>query len=132
VIYHSFRTPQALLLNEILKGEKHSKALLPHPHSSILKGTPIVNPHELQHFDKQDFSTFKSMVLLMGLPIQDIDEYISKVWGLFKCIQNENHSVHCRILLTLFFNLKLSFIKTKTPETLKAERDFSETTDDIV
>jgi hypothetical protein len=87
------------MLNDILKGDVPSKKVIPVSNSSILKGISTVNPHELGPSEQKDFSILKLIVLLIGLPVQDMDEYISKVWGQFLEIKNLNSFVHCTVFI---------------------------------
>jgi hypothetical protein len=48
--------------------------------ASILKASRVVDPNALDHSQRKDFAAIKSAVLLMGLPMDQVDEYISKVW----------------------------------------------------
>ena len=82
------------MLDRIL-GIKSKKSLksIDIPPISILKGAPIVHPRSLEFNAQRDFSAFKSIILLMGLPIKQIDDFMSRLWEQFEEIKRLNETL---------------------------------------
>lgn len=61
---------------------------------SILKGAPQIDPASLNPSQERDFSALKAAVMLMGLPIGQIDDYMSRLWQQYQEIGRLNKTVH--------------------------------------
>ena len=79
--YAPFRLPQHKMLDGILgtkqtKNKEKDKKIKCSSVFSILKGAPQVDPASLNPSQERDFSALKAAVMLMGLPIGQIDDYM--------------------------------------------------------
>lgn len=88
--------PQFKRLRALLAPAEPDKKPLTSPTNSILKAAPIVDPHMLDPTAKRDYSALKAVLLLLGLPVSNLDEFISRVWEQFLEIGQLNASVHSR------------------------------------
>ena len=64
-----------------------------------------MNPLSLEPDQEKDFATLKTLVLLMGLPLPQIAEFMSKLWGQFIQIQRLNQNVASTLSFLISFYL---------------------------